>query len=149
MPVVSTWDFINRRIHMGVADYDPIDIYREHRAERATNESARVYRPLCKAIGGQGKGGGRRFGNALQLLDGAKIVPLDGSTVNIISGEIVTDDPDIDPDPFDSSALTGDRPLVELAPVSQILETSGNQTDYNPILNQIRALVSEINRNNP
>lgn len=121
MPVVATWDWSNRRIIMGVANYDPIDIYREHRALRRDDETTRKYKPMVRAIGGLPKGGGQRFGNALQTLDGAKIVPLNGSGVNNLQGEIVTDNPDVDADPFDSSGLSN-PPRIVTSPISVILE---------------------------
>lgn len=128
MPVVATWDWNNRRIYLAEANYDPIDIYREHRALRENDENARKYHPMVKAIGGLPKGGGERFGNALQLLSGetfgnttvmAKIVPLDGSGVNTLLGEVVTDNPDVDSDPFDSSGLAN-PPRIVTSPISVI-----------------------------
>lgn len=134
MPVVASWDWGARRIYLGVADYDPIDIYREHRSERLANEAARSFPPMVRAIGGQSKGGGRRFGNALQLVSGASfsaipdlemalIVPLDGSGVNTLAGEVVTDNPDVISDPFDSSGLSN-PPRIVTSPVSNITQVS-------------------------
>ena len=159
MPVVSSWDWINRRIYLGVANYDPIDIYREHRGLRETDESVRQYAPMVRAIGGQPKGGGRRFGNALQMISDttfpilpglvmAKIIPLDSSGINIMSGEVVTDNPDVDSDPFDTASLTN-PPRIQEQPKSEIatvnVGSAVTQEDKDEIVNAV--LAGEINAN--
>lgn len=161
MAVVASWDWINRKIYLAEADYDPIDIYREHRAIRETDESIRQYAPLVKAIGGLPKGGGDSFGNALQTLSGvsfsylpglpmAKIIPIDGSGINKLSGEVVTDNPDVDADPFDTSGLAN-PPRIQFAPnpvIKTVATGSGLDTQQQAQLLKIyQALM--LDPNNP
>lgn len=148
MTVVAIWDFAARRIYMDVSEYDPVEIYREHRAYRAADETSRKYKPLVRMIGGQAKGGGQRFGNALVVLEGAKIVPKDGTEVNIIQGEIITDDPDTDPDPFDSTLITADRPRIVLQPAAVLIEGgSALSAEQDSLLRATHAHAAFINKN--
>lgn len=94
MPVVASWDFENRRIYMDSANWHPIDLYREYREIRRVNEETRKYDGLMRMEGNIPKGGGRFTERYLVMLEGAKIVPVDGAVepVTRITGEVITDD---------------------------------------------------------
>jgi len=108
-PVVDSWDGANRRIYLkpDVSDYYPIDdIYTEYRHERRTNESFRVWDALLRAEGNVPKGAGAFTPRYVVLLDGTKIVPYDNITQINQLGDMITDDPDVDPTLYDISTLT-------------------------------------------
>ena len=94
MAVVASWDFVNRRIYMSAAVWHPHDIYTEYRAYRRMAEAARQYAPLLRMEGNVNKGGGKSTPRYMVLLDGTKVVPVDGSAepVTDITGEIFADD---------------------------------------------------------
>lgn len=123
MSVVASWDFANRRIHMGAADWHPADIYREYRAYRAANESCRVFAPLLSYQGNLPKGGGKFTPRYMVLLGGCKIIPLDGATAPVtnITGEVITDDQSA---PLTYTGLSV-RPLVNYAPpAAEVIQVS-------------------------
>lgn len=106
MAVVASWDGAARRIYLATASFAPVDLYREYRAWRRLNESARVWDPLLKMDGYIPKGGGKFTPRYMTLLDGTKIVPQDLDHTLTIDGEIITDDPDADPATIDTSGLS-------------------------------------------
>lgn len=113
-PVVDTWDGTNRRIYLkqGVSDYYPIeDIYHEYRNERRITEDFRKYDPLLRAEGNIPKGAGAFTPRYVVLLDGTKIVPYDESLQVNQLGDMITDDPDVDPTLYDISGLTVAKPI--------------------------------------
>jgi len=108
-PVVDSWDGINRLIYLkeGVSDYFPIeDIYHEYRYNRRTDEDLRKYEPLLRAEGNIPKGAGAFTPRYVVLLDGTKIVPYDEVLRINQLGDMITDDPDVDPSLYDTSTLT-------------------------------------------
>jgi hypothetical protein len=130
MSVVASWDFANRIIRMGVADWHPADIYREYRAYRAAHESVRQFAPLLRYEGNLPKGGGKFTPRYMTLLGGTKILPLDGATAPVtnITGEVITDDQSA---PLTYAGLTI-RPLVNYAPpAAEVIQvsTSGSSPD--------------------
>ena len=114
VPIVSSWDGLNRRIILkqGVSDYFPIeDLYAEYRNERRTNELFRIWDALLRAEGNIPKGGGAFTPRYVVLLDGAKIVPYNETLQINQLGDIITDDPDTDPTLYDISGLTVAKPI--------------------------------------
>ena len=108
-PVVSTWEGANRRAYLlqGVTLFNWVDdIYKEYRNWRRTNESARKWAPLLKANGNDPKGGGKFSSRYITLLDGFRVIPYDENILIEVTGEAITDNADIDPDPFDTSTRT-------------------------------------------
>ena len=105
MPVVQSWDGANRRIYLATTDFAPIDLYREYRIRRRTDEAFRTWDPLLEMTGAVSKGAGRFTPRLMTLLDGAKIVPMDVSHTLTLTGEIITDDADLDPAIIDTSSL--------------------------------------------
>lgn len=113
-PVVLTWDGANRRIYLksGVSDYFPIeDLYHEYRNARRTDESLRKFEALIKAEGNVSKGAGAFTPRYVVLLDGTKIIPFNESLQINQLGDIITDDPDVDPTLYDISGLTTAKPI--------------------------------------
>lgn len=109
MAVVQSWDGTARLIYLlpDVTTFHPIDdIYREYRDERRTTEDFRQYNPFMAAYGNIPKGGGKATPRYLVLLEGTKIVPYDQPARIVVNGEILTDDPEGDPDPFFMDDLT-------------------------------------------
>jgi hypothetical protein len=108
-PIVETWDGANRLIYLkqGVSDYYPIeDLYHEMRYDRRINEESRKYELLLKAEGNIPKGAGAYTPRYIILLDGTKIVPYDEVLRINQLGDMITDDPDVDPSLYDVSTLT-------------------------------------------
>jgi hypothetical protein len=123
MAVVNNFDWENRLIYMGVSDFNPIDIYREHRTARANSLEAQKFPPLVSMEGNFPKGGGRRTPRFLLLKLGAKIVPLDGiySQVTNINGEVLSDDQSS----IISTAPLSMNPLVNyFPPTAEVIEVS-------------------------
>jgi hypothetical protein len=117
MPVVAAWDAVGRRIYLAVADWQPIEIYREYRAKRRTDEAFRAFAPLLKFDGNIAKtaDGSRRTPRYMTLLGGCKIIPLDGAVApvtNITGQELITDDGSA-PLVYDGISV---RPLVNYEP---------------------------------
>lgn len=142
MPVVASFDWPNRRIYMAEATWHPLDVYREMRADRRLNEYGRQFDPLVKYDGNVPKGGGKFTPRYMTMLQGAKIVPVDGGTEPItdVQGEIITDDQT----PFiDVSSLTT-KPQVNYAPaeaeIIEVMTGSGiNAQDIVDIAEAVRA----------
>lgn len=108
-PVVQSWDGENRRayLYQGITTFDWIlDIYHEYRDWRKNFEDARVWRPLLRAEGNIPKGGGKFTPRYVVLLEGFRIIPFDENIALTATGEAVTDNPDVDPNPFDLSTRT-------------------------------------------
>ena len=109
MPVVQSWDGTARRIYLlpDVTEFHPIeDVYTEYRIERRTNEAFRNYNPFMEAYGNIPKGGGKATPRYLVLLDGVKIVPYDQNILIVTTGEMISDNPEVDPAVFDVSDRT-------------------------------------------
>ena len=130
MSVVASFDYLNRRIYMAVASFHPIDIYREARIGRATNEMHRCCRPMVSYSGNVAKGGGKFTPRYMTMLDGAKIVPVDGSIepVTTITGEIITDD---QTEFIDVAPLTVNPMIRYQPPEAEVIEviTSGGDPE--------------------
>lgn len=96
MPLIASIDGPNRDIYLSVdtvgADVHPIDIYKEMRALRRTDESLRKYDVFMSAFGNVAKGGGKFTERYVRLNQGARIIPYDTSHELTITGTIITDD---------------------------------------------------------
>lgn len=73
------------------ATVHPINIYKEMRTLRATDESLRKFDLFMKASGNDPKGGGKFTERFVTLLN-TRIVPFNTSHILTISGTIITDD---------------------------------------------------------
>jgi len=121
MPLVASTDYPNKRIYLHAdsvgVDVQPIDVYKELRAERRTNEAKRQFDVLMTAFGNDPAGPSNtpRFGN---LADGVRIVPYDASHVLSITGALINT----------AEGLAG-TDLFDRAPLSPGIEVD---IDYQP-----------------
>lgn len=137
MALVSSFDGNTRRITLTALEtvgvsWQPLDIYREHRDWRRLNEPSRVWSPLVKMVGGEPKGGGKFAPRFLQMLTDERgittklILPDVGPYRTTVDGELATDVPDTDAEPFDLSGLTTTGVVIDYKPVdAEIISTSG------------------------
>lgn len=111
MAVIQSIDGAARRVYLHAdtvdASWEPVELYREYRALRRTDETLRRYDALLLMEGNIPKGGGKATPRYMLLLDGTRIVPFDASGVTTVAGEIITDD---QAEPFDFTSLT--QPMV-------------------------------------
>jgi hypothetical protein len=96
MPLIASIDGPNRDIYLSAetvgAEVDPIDIYREMRALRRTDEGLRKYDVFMSAFGNVPKGGGKGTERYVRMNLGARLIPFDISHELTIHGTIITDD---------------------------------------------------------
>ena len=109
MPLVASTDYPNKRIYLHAdsvgQDVQPIDIYKELRAERRLDETKRRFDPMLTAFGNDPAGPSNtpRFAN---LATGCRIVPYDSSHILSIVGALIsTADGLAGPDLFDRAPL--------------------------------------------
>lgn len=109
-PIIDYIDGATRRIFLkqGVSEFFPIeDLYHEYRDRRRLDtDGLRKWEPLIRAEGNVNKGAGNFTPRYVVLLLGTKIVPYDEGSTLYQRGEIITDDPDTDPELYDLSTLT-------------------------------------------
>lgn len=92
MPLLLTSDYPNKRIYLSVdsvgVDVQPMDVYKELRAERRLDETKRTFDPMMDAFGNDPAGPSNtpRFAN---LANGCRFVPYDGSHVLSIIGALI------------------------------------------------------------
>ncbi len=110
MALIDYIDGPNRRVYLSSEtisiDVHPIDIYKEMRTLRRTDEDLRKYELFMAAFGNVDKGGGKATERYVQLLLGTRIVPYDTTHVLNIIGTIITDDGQEGVYCFDRSPLT-------------------------------------------
>jgi hypothetical protein len=96
MPIIDYIDGSNRRIYLSSdtvnSEIHPIDIYKEMRTLRRTDENLRRFELFIEASGFEAKGGGAYTQRLVKLLSGTRIVPHDSTHVLTITGEIITDE---------------------------------------------------------
>lgn len=109
-PIISSIDGENRRIYLaqGVTEFFPIeDLYHEYRNRRRLDtDGLRKWEPLLRAEGNVPKGAGAFTPRYVVLLLGTKIIPYDEPDTLSQLGDMITDDPDTDPEIYDISQLT-------------------------------------------
>ncbi|MHA1197757.1 MAG: hypothetical protein ACTSQF_00170 [Candidatus Heimdallarchaeaceae archaeon] len=112
MAIIGYIDGLNRRIYLDVStintEIDPMDIYKEMRTLRRTDESLRNFDLFLSASGYESKGGGKFTAKLVKCLLGTRIVPYDYATYHeiTITGEIITDDGQSGIACFDRTPLT-------------------------------------------
>jgi len=96
MALIDYIDGPNRRIYLSAdtmnTAWHPVDLYREVRALRRTDESLRKYDSFMRGDGNIDKGGGKATERYFTLLNGTRIVPYNASHIIDITGTIITDD---------------------------------------------------------
>lgn len=134
-PVIQSIDGLNRRIYLkqGVTEFHPIeDIYKEYRNLRRTDENLRKWEPLIRAEGNINKGAGKATPRYLVLISGTKFVPFDENAQLIVTGEAITDNPDVDSDIFDTSGLTQPLKVYYAPSEAEIIFINPNGDDTTP-----------------
>jgi len=147
-PVVATWSGTERRIYLlqGVDTFHWIeDIYREYRYWRRTDESSRKWLPFMVADGNDYKGGGKYTPRYVTLLDGVRVVPYDENILITVEGEAITDNADIDPDPFDTSGRTQPLKLYITPPSSELVRAEAEIAAVNRMSFDNAVSIDEVN----
>ncbi len=125
MPLVASVDYITRRIFLSAStvnqNIDTVEIYKEVRALRRTNESHRKFKPIIIAGGNVTKIAGVSATPIFtQLLYGCRLVPFDANQKLKLIRDTFTDDGFAGRDCFDRTSLTSqvdidvDFPEVEI-----------------------------------
>ena len=130
MAVIDTIDGPNRLIYLHAdtqdAEVHPIDIYKEMRTFRRTDEDLRKFDVYLSASGNVSKGGGKFTPRLVTCLNGTRIVPYDATHEITITGEIITDEGTSGIDCFDKTPLsTGTEIDINYVPQQvEIIEVS-------------------------
>ncbi len=110
MAVVDHVDGPNRLIYLHTdtanTNVEPVDIYTEVRALRASDESLRCFDPYLSGHGHEDKGGGNFTDPYVKVLLGTRIVPADIVGYVTITGMLLSDDGVSGVGCFDKSSLT-------------------------------------------
>jgi hypothetical protein len=129
MPVIGSVDPVAKRIYLaaGVRSYHPIDMYREMRALRRTDEALRGFDAPLVASGNQAKGQGRFTPRLVTFRLGWRVVPEDVSHTLSVTGEQITDNGQSGPACFDMSTLSAtSKIIVEYEPpAAEIITVQG------------------------
>ena len=154
MAVIANIDGPARRIYLsedtGGTEVHPMDIYREMRGLRRTDESLRKFDLFLLASGNESKGGGKFTGRLVKCLLGTRIVPYDSTHTLTITGEIITDEETAGVDCFDRTLLTSPNvvdinyvpPQVE---VIQVSSGSGLSTEEHDEVMQLTIIKKKAN----
>lgn len=150
MALIDYIDGVNRDIYLSAdtvdAEIHPIDIYKEMRTLRRTNEALRQFDNFLSARGNEAKGGGKFTERYVICLQGTRIVPYDISHSLTVTGTIITDDGQEGINCFDRSPLTSTT-VVDISYVPPQVEVitvngsggGGDVTNVNDIANAVAA----------
>ena len=153
MSLIASIDGDTRRVYLGPdtvgADVHPIDIYREMRAFRSSDESLRKYNLFMKADGNVPKGGGKATERYVTLLEGTRLVPFNTTHEITITGTIITDTGEEGIECFDRTPLNANSnvninyvpPQVE---VITIPSGSGLSVEQDTLLNELHSGINKI-----
>ena len=131
-PVINSYNGEIRRLYLkqGIERFHWIeDIYREYINKRATDEDFQKWAPFMKASGNEPKGGGKYTPRYITLLEGTRIVPYDENILIAVTGEAITDNADVDPDPFDTSTRTQPLKLYITPPAAELVLGGGADSE--------------------
>ena len=110
MTVIGSIDGPNRDIYLHAdtagASVHPIDIYKEMRTLRRTDESLRPYDVFLTAKGNDAKGSGKFTERYVICNSGTRIIPYDATHELTVIGTIITDDGQEGIACFDRTGLT-------------------------------------------
>ena len=144
MALIESIDGPNRLIYLSVDTVDtevhPIDIYKEMRELRKTDESLRKYDVFLQAYGNVSKGSGKYTERYVVEIDGTRIIPYDANSFLTITGTIITDDGNEGIDCFDRSGLTYRVDINYIPPQVEVIvisSGSGLSTEEHDQLMQI------------
>ena len=126
MPLIDHIDGVNRRIYLHSStantEVDPMDVYKEMRTLRESDESLRKFDVFLTASGYEPKGGGKFTAKLVKEMNGTKIIPYDVDSYITITGEIITDDGYSGVDCFDRSSLVNRVDINYLPPQVEVIE---------------------------
>jgi len=110
MALISSIDPVNRDIFLSIdtvgASINPIDIYKEMRALRKSDENLRPFDVFLSGFGNVAKGGGKFTERYVVQNSGTRIIPYDVSHELTVIGTIITDDGQEGVACFDRSPLS-------------------------------------------
>jgi len=111
MAVIASIDGPNRLIYLHAdtqdAEIDPMDIYKEMRTFRRTDEELRKFDVFLRGSGYEPKGAGKFTPKLVTCLLGTRIVPYDATHELTITTEIITDEATAGIACFDRTSLSG------------------------------------------
>jgi len=136
MALIESIDGPNRLIYLSVdtvdAEVHPIDIYKEMRELRRTDESLRKHDVFLQAYGNVFKGSGKYTERYVVEIAGTRIIPYDADSFLTIIGTIITDDGQEGIACFDRSELVYQVDINYIPPqVEVITVSSGSGLDTN------------------
>ena len=125
-PKVAYIDGEARRVYLleGVDAFHWIeDIYREVLQMRATDELLQVWYPFMIAKGNETKDpiAGKYTPRYVIMQQGFRAVPFDENILITVTGEAITDNPEVDSDPFDTSTRVNPLKLYITPPAAEIV----------------------------
>jgi len=148
MTIIASIDGPNRNIYLHAdtvgTSVHPIDIYKEMRTLRRTNEELRKYNIFLQAKGNEDKGSGKATERFVICLEGTRIIPYDTSHQITIIGTIITDDGQEGIACFDRAPLTPST-IIDIAYVPPQVEVititggSGLDVEQDSMLRSIYA----------
>lgn len=128
MAVIDYIDGLNRRIYLHAdtanAITHPMDIYREMRILRRTNETLRKYDVFLRAYGNIKKTDTKNTERYVMEMDGTRIIPYDITSSITINGTIITDDGQEGLDCFDKSSLVNCVDINYFPPQVEVIEVN-------------------------
>lgn len=148
MAVAEAFDGANRLVYLdssvAASSWRPLDLFVEYLRFRRDEHAFRRYEPLMRMRGGEPKGGGKFAPRFLQLLTDKRglttklVLPDIGPYRTFVDGEIATDNPDLDPEPFDVGDLTTSGIIVDYKPaeaeiISVVAGATGGFTDQDRV----------------
>ncbi len=127
------------------ASWHPVELYREIRTLRASEESLRPYDNFMRGGGNINKGGGKATERYFTLLNGTRIVPFNSSHVIDVTGTLITDDGLEGVFCFDRSSLDdGVAVDIQYAPKQvEVINLNFDDLVYSSF--QMAAWVDEVN----
>jgi len=125
MAVIASIDGPNRLIYLSAAtvgvDLQPMDVYKEMRALRRTDENLRKYDVFLRAYGNVSKGGGKYTERYVVCIDGTRIVPYDAIQELVVVGVIITDDGQEGISCFDRSPIINHVDIAYVPPQVEVI----------------------------
>ncbi len=124
MAVIDYIDGANRLIYLrqGVTEFHPVDdVYREARALRRTTESLRSFNNFVTSKGNEPKGGGKATPRFAILMEGTKIIPYDETGLLTVTGEVITDNADVDSTTVITTSLINKKDVAYVPPAAEIV----------------------------
>mgnify|MGYP006899561135 CR=1 FL=1 len=155
MTVIASIDGVNRDIYLHADTVNnpvhPIDIYKEMRTLRRTDETLRNFDVFLAAKGNDPKGSGKFTERYVICKNGTRIIPYDTSHELTVTGTIITDDGQEGIACFDRNPLTASTivdvnyvpPQVEVITVSS---GSGLDAAQDAKLTAVNSLITELHR---